>query len=92
MPNAFCLPSAHEADKQQPMSTVDSPSPPCLSCCQPGCSLTLSLRDGHTLAACRCALSAGSPVLRHALSLKLPTPGGCPTHCCLRYGSTCRLA
>ncbi len=45
------------------------------SCCEPGCILTLKLREDKTLSVPRCALSAASPVLREVLSLPLATPG-----------------
>lgn len=44
-------------------------------CCTSGCSVTLRLRDGKTLAVPRCALAAASPVLREVLSLRLAPPG-----------------
>lgn len=45
------------------------------SCCGPGCTLTLKLRDDKALSVPRCALSAASLVLREVLSLPLATPG-----------------
>ncbi len=50
-------------------------------CACPSCEpLTLSLKGGKALPACRCALAAASPVLRDALSLPPQQEGTLQLH------------